>query len=436
MKLALPATALALGVFLGIAGTRAFDAHVPASPRPAAAAAAPAPVPSPAAPVAIARPPAEAASVPLRPDDPVRGASTAKVTVVVFSDFQCPFCSRIEPTMRQLVDANPGAVRVAWKHQPLSMHPNAVPAARAAEAARLQGKFWEMHDRLFASQASLSDTTYLEAARDLGLDLARFRSDAAGQAVLARIAADQTLASAAGAQGTPTLFLNCRKMVGAQPVEAFQAIVAEEIRKADALIARGVKSADLYDRLCADNVAAGARAAEVAARGAAAIPIRPDDPVRGNRKAPVTVVEFSDFQCPFCSRSLPSVKELESKGNVRVIWKHLPLSFHPHAMPAALAAEAAREQGRFWEMHDRLFSNQAALSEATYLQYARDLGLDVERFQEAMRSPRLRARVQEDLAAAGAAGVTGTPTFVVNGELVVGAAGLGAAVDRRLAASR
>jgi protein-disulfide isomerase len=225
-------------------------------------------------------------------------------------------------------------------------------------------------------------------------------------------------------------------MVGAQPVESYQAVVADEIRKADALLAQGVKEADLYGKLCAGNVATAARSVEAAARGAGAIPVRSDDPVRGNRKAPVTVIQFSEFQCPFCARALPSLKELESNKSVRVVWKHLPLSFHANAMPAAIAAEAAREQGKFWEMHDRLFSSQAALSDASYLQYARELGLDVKRFQEAIQSPRLRARIQEDLAAAASAGVTGTPTFVVNGEVVVGTGGLEAAVQRRLAASR
>jgi protein-disulfide isomerase len=437
MRPFLPVATLVLGVILGVAGDRAFAARAPATvaPSPAPVAAAPAPV-APAAAPGVAPAPTDAASVPLRADDPVRGPAGAKVTVVVFSDFQCPFCSRVEPTLRQLADANPGTVRVAWKHQPLSMHPNAVPAARAAEAARMQGKFWEMHDKLFASQASLSDAVYSQAARELGLDLARFQADAASQPVLARIAADQTLAGAVGAMGTPTMFLNCRKVVGAQAVEAFQAVVTEEVGKADALLARGVKPTDLYAQLCADNVKAGARLAEAAARGAGAISVRADDPVRGGKKAPVTVIEFSDFQCPYCARAVPTVKELEGNKNVRVVWKHLPLSFHPNAMPAALAAEAAREQGKFWEMHDKLFANQTALSDATYLEYARDLGLDVKRFQEAMQSPRLRARVQEDLAAAGAAGVTGTPTFVVNGEVVVGSGGLAAAVQRRLAAAR
>jgi protein-disulfide isomerase len=128
------------------------------------------------------------------------------------------------------------------------------------------------------------------------------------------------------------------------------------------------------------------------------------------------------------------VKELEQAfgKDVRVVWKHLPLSFHPNAMPAALAAEAAREQGKFWEMHDKLFANQQALSEATYDQYAAELKLDLPRFKAARQAPETKKRVEADLAAATAAGVSGTPTFVVNGEVVVGSNALRPAVERQL----
>ena len=152
----------------------------------------------------------------------------------------------------------------------------------------------------------------------------------------------------------------------------------------------------------------------------------------------MTVVEFSDFQCPFCSRAVQPVKELESAfgSDVRVVWKHLPLSLHPNAMPAAIAAEAARQQGKFWEMHDKLFANQQALSEAAYVQYAKELKLDLARFQATLKDPATRKRVDEDAAAAGAAGVTGTPTFVVNGEVVVGSNALRPAVERQLEKAR
>jgi protein-disulfide isomerase len=126
-------------------------------------------------------------------------------------------------------------------------------------------------------------------------------------------------------------------------------------------------------------------------------------------------------------------------NDVKLVWKHLPLAFHPNAMPAAIAAEAARAQGgspKFWAMHDKLFSNQAALSDATYDRYAQELGLDVVRFKNDLGDPRLRERVQEDAQLAQRLGVNGTPTFLVNGETVVGSAALRPAVERALQAAR
>jgi protein-disulfide isomerase len=105
-------------------------------------------------------------------------------------------------------------------------------------------------------------------------------------------------------------------------------------------------------------------------------------------------------------------------------------------MPAALAAEAARQQGKFWEMHDKLFAGQQSLSDVAYAQYAKELGLDAGRFEKAMRDPATRARVEEDAKAAAAAGVNGTPTFVVDGEPVVGSAALKDAVKRHVERSQ
>ncbi len=410
----------------------------------------------PAAPTAAPPTPATtAANVPLRADDPARGSEAAKVTIALFSDFQCPFCARVEPILKQVEQAFPGAVRVVWKHQPLpaTMHPQARPAAEAAEAAREQGKFWEMHDRLFANQRALSPDLFESTARELGLDVERFQRSLASHSGAARIDADQKLAATVGATATPTLYVNCRRIEGAYPFESIKPILEEEIRKADALAGEGKSGAALYQAICDENVrkfpaspSAGAAAANAPAPavlpgGRAAVPVRQDDPVKGKPGAPVTLVEFSDFQCPYCARATPAVKEIESAypNDVRVVWKHLPLSFHPNAMPAALAAEAAREQGgaaKFWAMHDKLFGNQAALSEASYEQYARELGLDVARFRRDVASPKLRARVEEDAQLAQKMGVNGTPTFVVNGERVVGSNALRTAVERQLAVAR
>jgi protein-disulfide isomerase len=388
------------------------------------------PQPEVARPVPPSPPPGLAAKVTVRADDPARGPSTAPVTVVLFSDFQCPFCSKVEPVLKQIEATYPRDVRITWKHLPLPFHPNALPAAKAAEAARAQGQFWGMHDRLFAGQQALSDQVYLQHAQELKLDVERFRKALSSEATARRIAEDQALAAATGATGTPTLFVNCRKLVGAQPFEAFKTIIDEEIAKA-----RGAKvDGGTYDRACAANVAAAPPVAAAPTPREVKVVLRPDDPAIGKKDAKVTVVEFSDFQCPFCSRAVPAVKELEKKlgRDVRVVWKHLPLPFHPNAMPAAIAAEAARQQGKFWQMHDRLFAGQQSLSDAFYATAARDLGLDVAKFERARKDPSTRARVEEDARVAAAAGVNGTPTFIVNGEQVVGSAALDEAVRRHL----
>jgi protein-disulfide isomerase len=170
-----------------------------------------------------------------------------------------------------------------------------------------------------------------------------------------------------------------------------------------------------------------------------AIPLRPDDPVKGNPGAPVTVVVFSDFQCPFCARVEPTLAQVEQAygPKVRIAWKHKPLPFHPNAVPAALAAEAAREQGKFWQMHDKMFAAQQELSPAAYERWARELGLDLNRFKAAQASDKLKARVQEDDQLGTRLGIDGTPTMAVNGELVVGAVpfeSLKQVIDRKLGA--
>jgi protein-disulfide isomerase len=147
-------------------------------------------------------------------------------------------------------------------------------------------------------------------------------------------------------------------------------------------------------------------------------------PVRGPVNAPVTIAEFSDFQCPFCQRVRPTLKQIEDvyKDKVRILWKHLPLtSIHKNAMPAALAAEAAREQGKFWEYHDKLFANQSSLEAADLKRYAQELALDMTRFEKDLLNLEKKKRVEDDMAEARALGITGTPGFFINGRPLKGA---------------
>jgi len=155
-----------------------------------------------------------------------------------------------------------------------------------------------------------------------------------------------------------------------------------------------------------------------------AAPVDPRrDHIRGPMRAPVTVVEYGDFECPFCGRAEPAVRELLADfGDVRYVWRHLPLTdVHPHAQLAAEAAEAAAAQDAFWEMHDTLLRNQDALQPADLIRYAAELNLDTERFVRDLRDHAYVSRVAEDVDTADLGSVSGTPTFFINGQRHYGA---------------
>jgi protein-disulfide isomerase len=159
--------------------------------------------------------------------------------------------------------------------------------------------------------------------------------------------------------------------------------------------------------------------------------------IRGAADAPITLVEYGDYQCPTCGLYHPIITELLSRyqGKLKLEYHHFPLiSIHPNALPAALAAEAAGEQGKFWEMHDLLYERQQEWSpnpnaETLFLQLAIQLGLDSNRFMQSMRAPATRDRVLADVTK-GSSIVQGTPTFILNGELLSDLPGLQGLVDR------
>jgi Na+/H+ antiporter NhaA len=153
-------------------------------------------------------------------------------------------------------------------------------------------------------------------------------------------------------------------------------------------------------------------------------PVDPDrDHIRGPSRSLVTMVEYGDLECPYCGQAEPIVRELlREHGDIRYVWRHLPLDdVHPHARMAAEATEAAGEQGAFWEMHDLLFAHQDALRRADLIGYAEELRLDVERFIDDLDKRSFARRVESDLDSAALSGVSGTPTFFVNGRRHQGA---------------
>jgi len=158
---------------------------------------------------------------------PFLGKQGAPVTLVVFSDFQCPFCSRIEPLLDEILKKNPDKLKIVFKHLPLTMHKEAQPAALAAIAAQEQGKFWEMHDALFAAK-KLSKEAIEKAAKDIGLDMEKFKKDVADPQTMATMQKDMADAGKAGVSGTPTLFINGRQVKG-RGANVLQEMIDEEL---------------------------------------------------------------------------------------------------------------------------------------------------------------------------------------------------------------
>jgi protein-disulfide isomerase len=149
------------------------------------------------------------------------------------------------------------------------------------------------------------------------------------------------------------------------------------------------------------------------------VPVGPTDHVRGGPEtAPLTLVEYGDYECPYCGAAYPIVKEIERilGDDLRSVFRNFPLGdLHPHAFQAAEAAESAAAQGRFWEMHDRLYEHQDRLTAEDLVEHARVLGLDVERFQSDLEEHTYEPRIQADFLSGVRSGVNGTPTFFING---------------------
>ena len=248
------------------------------------------------------------------------------------------FCARVAPVLKQLLQDYGDDVALLFRHHPLAMHPQAMLAAQASEAAREQGKFWEMHDRLFADQDNLDRAGLERAAREIGLDMAAFQRSMHKDAGLDRIQRDQTEAARFGAVGTPTFFINGREFRGAQPIEGFKRAIDDEIKNADAKLAAGTPRARLYAALIDRGLDK--------APPAPPSPNQPDTtrryraeiqgaPVQGAKDALVTIVEWADFECPFCARSEKTLAAIlkEYKGRVRRVWRDLPLRVpHPRAV--------------------------------------------------------------------------------------------------------
>jgi protein-disulfide isomerase len=359
---------------------------------------------------------------------PVLGSNNALVTIVEFSDFQCPYCSKVEPTLKTIREKYGDKVRLVWKNEPLPFHPRAEPAAEVAMEARAEKGdkgFWDVHDKLFASQPKLDDPDLEKVAQDAGLNMDKVREAMKTHKYKAMIDGDADLADDMQASGTPHFFVDGRRLVGAQPPEKFEKIIDEELVKAQGLISSGKKPSEVYDAMIAN----GKGAPEVEKKNVAS---SPSAPARGNLKSKVTIIEFSDFQCPFCKRAEDAVNQvMQAYGDkVRFEWRNLPLPMHPDAPLAAQASmEAYKQKGPdgFWKMHDLLYANQPSKEKQDGLKrealdtYAQQLSLDMGKWKTALDTQSHKAEVDADAKIGNDAGIQGTPAFVINGYFINGA---------------
>ena len=162
-------------------------------------------------------------------NSPSKGPSGAPIELIEFSDFQCPFCQRANPTVDQVLKTYGDRIRFVYRHFPLSNHPNAKPAAEASQCAAEQGKFWEYHDKLFANPSRLADGDLKQSAAELGLDTAAFNKCVDTHKYASQVESDFRAGEDAGVNGTPAFFVNGRMISGAQPFEAFKRLIDEEL---------------------------------------------------------------------------------------------------------------------------------------------------------------------------------------------------------------
>ena len=380
-------------------------------------------------------PETEVHMVDVQDHDAIKGASEddALVTIMEFSSFQCPHCARGASTLADLLEKYPDEVRVVFKHFPLGFQEHSEPASRAAVAAGNQDKFWEMYDLLYENQRSLgSDGIFERLAEEIGLNMGRFNSDFEDPATAKIVEDSQAEGRSAGIRGTPGFLINGIKETGAQPLQVFERHVEQQVEIAKQIRDdENLSGNELYAAIVEHNK-------EEAGSAAPSPQPEADEPdtidedalsvgdsfVKGDPDAPVTIYEFSSFQCPFCARAADTLADVldEYEGDVRLVYKNFPLAFQAQSEPAARAAVAAGQQDRFWEMYEALYENQSDFGDSDLWEnLAQEIGLNMDQFRSDFESDAVAEQVSAEQEEGASVGVQGTPAFFINGEELTGA---------------
>lgn len=373
------------------------------------------------------------ADIPITALDPVMGDPNASVTLVAFTDLECPFCARAHQTLSALRREYDGhTLRVVVKHSPLPFHSHAALAARMAQAVFELGgadRFAQYLDRVYAGQSTLSGEALAKWAGEVGLSPSQVSARAASQAVEDKVTADLNLAARLGATGTPNFRINGVELRGSQPIAAFRGVINGELLETKRLIEQGIPRVQVFARrVAANRVTSPADSADDEKpldQTVSRIPVE-GSPSRGPQDAPVTVVGFLDFECPYCIRAERTLHDLDARypGKIRFVFKHNPLAFHKYARKAAnFALEARLEKGEpgFWAAADLLWSAQGNLESWDWGAAASRLGLDTHKVELALSTDAHRKVVEADQELAADFEVRGAPIFFINGRFLEGA---------------
>jgi len=396
---------------------------------------------------------------------PFKGAKNAKVTIVEWSDYQCPWCKKVNPTVAAVLKKFPNDVKVVWFDFPLRFHKAAMPAAQACyEVFKQKGNagFWKCHDKVFENNKNITDENLAKWATEIGAN---------GKAVLAAITskkhegvvqASMRMAQTIGVRGTPTVIVNGKKYRGQRDPATMITFVEAEIKKADAVIGKGgVTLATYYAHIQKSGLARvkylPGQDAGPAGKGQRPprrqldpnaiykVTLDGKSPYKGPKNALVTVVEWSDFQCPYCKWAACIANQIHQAypKDVKLVFKHNPLGFHKEAMPAAeatMAAFAQKGNKGFWAMHDKIFPTDkckpdmphirewlralprpaAKLDMAAFEKYAVAIGINAARMKADVEKHVNQARIKADQAMAVKLGARGTPAFFINGKYIRG----------------
>lgn len=387
------------------------------------------------------------AAIPIASDDPVWGSRNALVTIVLFSDLECPFCKRLHDTLVSIRRSESGEdLRIVWKNQPLSIHSNARRAAEAAQGVYLLGgaeAFWNFADLAFASQRNLSVEAMTSWANELGVDGDRVEEGMRDAEWTEKVDRDIELAKQLKVRGTPVMFINGERIDGARSESSLKSTIDKQRERGREALGRGIPPAELYTRLVGETSTPAASAIgpqpsrppfKLPSSGTVASLKRTPvvvgaSPVRGPSDALVTIVEFGDFQCPFTQRVEATLSQLRSLygRDLRLVWKDSPLPFHTQALDAAeLAREARARHGAtgFWRAHDAFLSELKGSQKLDLISNAAKWGLTAAEARSALSTHRHKPAVEAERNQARAISATGTPTFFVNGRALAGARSL------------